>query len=246
MITFGRFGHVEDTKKEKEYFLECLDSLMIEMSSFEDKNKYSETEIIKPLKELMKREVNSSLFHWTYCKSLSYFLNKMGLSYFTLTPKEKEEVLDMDFTYENWKTKSFELIQSFLKRSKNACPQMVWFCFEDIYFVFHVQVTYDTEFKSNNFITFIRDYYILENTVEDYKKYRNQEKYNEIRKKVFEIYPIIKERYGMNRIFDKILSFFNYNNDYNYEETKNLLDNYYNKNNKIKDDETINLKEKQN
>ena len=86
----------------------------------------------------MKREVNSSLFHWTYCKSLSLFLNEMGLSYFNLTPKEKEEVLDMDFTYENWKTKSFELIQSFLKRSKNACPQMVWFCFEDIYFVFHI------------------------------------------------------------------------------------------------------------
>ena len=46
----------------------------------------------------------------------------------------------------------------------------------------------------------------------------------------------------MNRIFDKILSFFNYNNDYNYKETKKLLDNYYNKNNQIKDDETINLK----
>ena len=92
-----------------------------------------------------------------------------------------------------------------------------------IFIFFYVQITYETEFKSNNFITFIRDYYILDNTVADFKKYRNQEKYDEIRKKVFDIYPIIKERYGMNRIFDKILSFFNYNNDYNYKETKKIF-----------------------
>ena len=41
MITFGRFGHVEDIKKEKEYFLECLNSLMKEMSGFQERNKHS-------------------------------------------------------------------------------------------------------------------------------------------------------------------------------------------------------------
>ena len=78
-------------------------------------------------------------------------------------------------------------------------------------------------------------------------EYRDQEKYKEIQKKVYAIYPKLKEKYGMNRILEKICGLF-VDNDYSYEKSKKLLDDYYNKkkNNKIEDDdENSNLKEKQ-
>ena len=50
----------------------------------------------------------------------------------------------------------------------------------------------------------------------------------------------------MNKTLEKILSFITMETDYNYEKTKNLLDNYYNKkkNNKIEDEESMKLKDK--
>ena len=68
-----------------------------------------------------------------------------------------------------------------------------------------------------------------------------------MKRKVIEIYPIIKERYGINKVFEKILSYIRIDTDYNYEETKNILDNYYNKknNNNIENDELIKFKDKQ-
>ena len=56
MITFGRFGHVEDRGKEKEIFLKELNSLMKKMTFYEDNKEYKETEIIKPLKEILKKK----------------------------------------------------------------------------------------------------------------------------------------------------------------------------------------------
>ena len=73
-------------------------------------------------------------------------------------------------------------------------------------------------------------------------EYRDEEKFKEIQRKVFEIYPIIRERYGS--FLYKLKTLFQGDSDYNYEKTRNILNNYYNKNNKIKDDETINLKDK--
>ena len=40
---------------------------------------------------------------------LNTFLEKMGLSYYTLTKKEKEEIIDMDLAYANWEKKSQEI-----------------------------------------------------------------------------------------------------------------------------------------
>lgn len=61
---------------------------------------------------------------------------------------------------------------------------------------------------------------------------------------MIKIYPKLKEKYGMNSTLEKLLSFIFVDNDYNYEPIRNILDNYYNGNNKIKEDEYINLKEK--
>jgi hypothetical protein len=58
MITFGRFGHVEDKEKEKTLYLEYLNDLMHKMNNtfLQDMTIYKETEIIKPLKEIMKKK----------------------------------------------------------------------------------------------------------------------------------------------------------------------------------------------
>ena len=170
----------------------------------------------------------------------------MGLSYYNLTQKEKEDILDMDFTYENWEKKSIELINNFIGRIKNTCPHIVWFCFEDIYFVFHIQIVYKAEFRLNNLFKYIRDYFILDYTTYEIKKYRNPKLYNEIKKKVIDLYPIIKERYGMNKFLEKILSYFCNDTDYNFEATRKILDNYYNNknNNNLDEEELIKLKNK--
>ena len=63
------------------------------------------------------------------------------------------------------------------------------------------------------------------------------------KKRFFFLYPKIKEECGINRTFEKILSYF-VDTDYNCEKTRKILDNYYNKKNGIKDEESESLKEK--
>ena len=247
IITFGRYGHVEDEKKEKEYFLVNLNQLIYQLSGYSDPfPKYNEIEIVKLFKDLFIRKINSTYFNSNYYSYLSYFLRIMGLCYYTLTPKEKEDILDMDFTYENFKEKSPSIINNFIKRVKKEFPSSLSFCADDIYFIFHIQICYHESFSFKNFIDYIRDYYILDETIPNLQSYRDDKKYKEMQKKVIDIYPEIKEKYGMNRIFEKILSYITMDTDYNYEKSKNILDNYYNKkkNNKIEDEESIKLKDK--
>ena len=247
MITFGRFGHKEDIQKDRELFLESLNNLIYELNSYKGKKDYKEMEIIKPLKEKINQRIKGeeSFFATgvTYT-FLTFFLQKMGLSYFKLTQKEKEEVIKIDFTYDNWKNKSIELINSFIERIKKACPDIAQFCFEDIYFIFHIQICYEYEFKLSNLTIYIRDYFIFNNTIDTLKEYRDSELYNDIQKKVIDQYPRIKAECGMNRILEKILSYITMDTDYNFEKTKKILDDYYNKKNKIKDEEAEGLKEK--
>ena len=247
MITFGRFGHAEDYQKDKEFFLKRLNYLIYLLNGYEGKKDYKEAEIIKPLKEKLKPEIKAdekSFFPNGAISCLSSFLEIMGLSYYQLTPKEKEEILEMDFTYDNWKIKSIELINSFIQRIINASPKNTHFCFDDIYFIFHIQIVYNYEFKLKYLPTFIRDYYILNETRDFLKKYRNSEIYNNIQKEVFVQYPRIKEECGVNRILEKILSYFIEDTDYHYEKTRKILDDYYNKKNGIKDEESESLKDK--
>ena len=124
MITFGRFGHIEDIKEEKKRFLENLNKLMDDLTvgyNYKERKKEikKEIEIIKPLKDILKRQ-EKSYFNNAYIHALCEFLEVMGLSYYKFTQIEKENVLDMDFTYENWEKQSIELITNFIKRIKNA------------------------------------------------------------------------------------------------------------------------------
>ena len=242
---FGRYGFVEDTKEEKKLFLERLNYL-IHSLEYNDKKEYNEKEIIDVTKIVLKKYVTDS-YHNLYTDALSIFLTSMGLSYFILTPEEKKEILEMDYTYDNWRIKSQELIDSFNIRIKNVFPENLRFCLEDKFFVLHIRICYFKDFKINNFIKFIRDYFILDKTLPDILENRECQLFFDIKKRVYSIYPEVKEKYGMNRTLEKIYSFFFSDSDYNNEKTKELLDNYYKnkQKNKKDDDESVGLKEKQ-
>ena len=244
MITFGKFGPTVDTKKEKELFLEILIEFIYKIEGYKERRNYNEKEIIEPVKKLLKENMKTSVDKLI----LSTFLFHFGLSYFILSEKEKEEILDMDYTYENWKIKVPELMLAFKERLQKVFPKLALFCLNDFYFILHIGMVSVEYYREDRFLIFIRNYYILDDTTWPVKEWRDQDKYKEIQKEVYAIYPILKEKYGMNRTLEKILGFFIFN-DYSYEKSKKLLDDYYNKKknnkNEYDDDEKINLKEKQ-
>ena len=182
MITFGRIGNVDEETDRKdffqnlEFFMDCLTGFIYKYDTF------TEIEIIEKIKKKIKGfdpKQKPSFFgdRIPYC--INFFLQYMGMSYYTLTLKEKEEILVMDFTYENWKEKSIKIINNYIERSKNVCPDEIDFCFDDICFVFYVQINHGCEFTLNNFLTFIRDYFILDKSKSLFEEYRNAKIYED-------------------------------------------------------------------
>ena len=169
---------------------------------------------------------------------------QMGLSYNTLTKKEKEEIKKMEFTFENWEKKSEELYNDFLKKCLNACPKEVHFCVEYRLFTMKLLCVYECVLTKDNFLHYIRDFFLLEKEKCFYEEYQDHKEFKKLRDRVIEIYPKLKEVYGPNIYYEKyVLYFIDQNTDYNYEIVANILDNYYNKKkiNNINDEEKINL-----
>ena len=177
---FGRYGSLEDTKEEKKLFFERLNSV-IHTLEYNDKKQYNEKEIIDVTKIVLKKYVTDSYYNF-YTDVFSVFLIPMGLSYYILSPEEKKEILEMDYTYDNWRIKSQEFIDSFNIRIKNAFPENLRFCLEDKYFVLHIRICYYKDFKINNFIKFIRDYFILDKTLPDILENRECQLFFDIKK----------------------------------------------------------------
>ena len=71
-----------------------------------------------------------------------------------------------------------------------------------------------------------------------YQPYRDNEKFKKIKDKMIELYPRLKDEYGRSRAFDKFMSIFEPDNDYNNENLKKILNEYYDK----KENKYINLK----
>ena len=92
----------------------------------------------------------------------SSFLENMYLSYYILDSEEKKDILlNMDYTYDNWKIKSYELMKNFKERTKKIFPQIVHFCLDDDYFLLHMQIFYRENFRYDNFVVYIRVYFIF-------------------------------------------------------------------------------------
>ena len=243
-ISFGRFGKKEQWEGEKEIFLEELRLLVSTITkNKENKELYAkanEIELAKTLKQMIAKKNYDDFY---FDDAISAFMFRLGLSYKILTKSEKKEIFEMEFTYDNWKSKSEILYNNYLMKCIKNCPKEIYFCLKYSIFVTNVFSNYNSELTMNNFLRFIRDFFILENDICDYKKFIDIEEFNNLKKRVIKIYPELKEKYGANRILEKnFLCFFDEYNDYNYEIMKNILDNYYkNKNNKINDNEKIKL-----
>ena len=169
---------------------------------------------------------------------------KMGLSYKVLSKKEKMELADMEFTFENWKKKSKILMDNFIEKSKKDCPKEIHICFDDICFPIYVQIFHHTNITTSNFLQFIRDYFLLNQYNTCFEGYRDETIFNNIRKKMIEIYPDLKKQYGMNKYLEKFLSYISEDTDYNFKFVANILNNYSKK--KLKIDENELLKSEEN
>ena len=241
-ITFKRFGREEHWAKDKEIFLIKLKELIAELTKNEELyEKADEIEIAKSLKQILKNP------KYDECEPLNVFMMHMGLSYDILSKKEKEEIKEMEFTFKNWEKKSEELYNDYLIKSLNSCPEDINFCLEYRYFLMNVLGICQSELTKDNFLPHIRNFFILEQYNYLYEKYMDYKEFNNIRNEVIEIYPKLKETYeGGNRYLEKYFwRFIDKDNDYNYEITEKILDNYYNKKkkNNINDEEKIKLKE---
>ena len=99
-----------------------------------------------------------------------------------------------------------------------------WKCF-----IVYCQTYEKTKIKNNNFIKLIRDYFILDKAKKTLSNLRNQQLFDEVRMKMIEIYPILKDNYGPNKKLDLFLSYFDEDNDYNNKYLNYILNNYYEK-----------------
>ena len=73
---------------------------------------------------------------------------------------ESEYSVDSDKIYHY-----LDRVLNFNIRIKNVFPENLRFCLEDEFFVLHIRICYERDFKINDFIKFIRDYFILDKTV---------------------------------------------------------------------------------
>ena len=250
LVTFGRFGYEKHWKKDKEVFLENLKEFAKDLSKFDKElsKKDNEKEIVKSLNPILKEKKNN--FDSRLIDSLDYFILQMGILYIHVAEEDRKEIFQMDFTYDNWKNKSLDLLNNYKERIKKLCPPEWHFCFEDLYFIMYIASFPNYIFSSNNYLIFIRNFFILEYGKIFFTEYYNPETYKEIRIQVIKVYPELKEKYGMNRKLEKFLNFFfDLDSDYKYKNVAEMLDKYYERKNKNKIDEDkeekVKLKEEQ-
>ena len=241
-ITFGRFGRKENWVKDRELFLNYKKKLIYNLScdyyqSLDNKNEIE-------INELLKKNIKEKKLCPNFDYSLMLFMNNMGLSYNLLKKEEKEEIIEMDFTFENWERKSKIFFDNFKENSKKVSPPEVQLCFEDKCFIIFVQIFKNCEISKNNIIKFIRDYFILDIKKNIFERLRDPILFNTIRNNMIDLYPKLKAMYGINKNIEKLLSYFEKDNDYNNKYIKRILEKYDNKDNKANDDEKIIFKDK--
>ena len=232
MLTFGRFDELstKDIEKEKELFLENKRKLAAFSLHY-----YYDTSKIKELKEsqidnIIKKkflEINNNFI--VQC-AFENFLFDIGICADLLDDDEKKEILNMNFTFENIGNFATNYYNKFVEKAKRECPSEIYICFEDKAFITYCQ-NKKSEIKNNNFLNFIKNYFILDDSRKFYGNFRNNEIFYKIRDQMIRLYPELKFKYGRKNIaFDKFMRFFEDDNDYNNEFIKEILDNYYNKN----------------
>ena len=245
IVTFGRIGNEKNWKDDKKIYFDSASYLLYKLFyrkvDYERIIENNESEFNEILNKRIKIIKKYDLYFLD--ESIDLFMDCMGLSFKVLDKKEKEEIRNMEFTYENWKNKSLILMNDYINRNKKICPPEIKICFDDICFPMFVQMSYKSNFESNNFLKFIRDYFLLEGYKEAFEGLRNENLYNNIRKQMINLYPILKEKYGMNKYLEKFLNYIIVDNDYGFEFVANILNNYSKKTIKIDENEPLKYKE---
>lgn len=218
---------IETDKKFFKYYKESLYGNNLIYYDFEIAKElecYEESNMNKYIKEKFKKEKDKS---YLYDSLDRMFLNRFGISYLLFNENQKEEFINSDLTYESIKKLSYEVSKNNIKNCKKELPKEIYECFDDYCFIMVCQTEDNHKIDKNNFLLRIRDYFILDKYKNNCGSIRNEKKFEEIRKNMIDIYGQLKEKYGRNRYYEKFLSFFSNDTDYNYPETKSILNNYY-------------------
>ena len=164
-----------------------MDELRLLVSSItknkENKELYAKANEIELAKTLKQMIAKKNYDDFNFEDSIAAFMFRLGLSYRILTKSEKKEILEMEFTYDNWKKKSEILYNNYLMKCRKNCPQKIYFCLDYSIFVTDMLSCYECELTINNFLRFIRDFFILENDIWCYKKFIVMEEFNNLKKK---------------------------------------------------------------
>ena len=233
---YGQFNYLEKKDiTEKEFFLDKLDAYRILCDSRQIL-KVDGEQNLNILIKLKIRESSKSLIN----DAMKSFLKRWGISYEYIDNNEKQKLLKSDFTLESIKSFAKNYHSKYIEECKKNLPLEIHICFKDICFIYYNHLFGYPKTTINNFIYNIRDYFILERYKIVFDEFRDHEIFNEIKEKMTNIYPVLKEKY-VNKYFDKFLSFIFSNNDYNNEKIKTILDNYSN----LKENKYIKLKEKE-
>ena len=238
LYNYGQFKHREqNTKEEKEHFFDskttAITYLCLDEPDLIEKNCKEEEKMDKVIKERIPINPQKWIDH-----AMKWLVREWGISFKDLDINEKNEICKLDLTFDSFKEYAKNYHLKYRENCIKIIPEMD-ICFQDIFFIYFCQLYGKAKITINNMLNNIRDYFILEKCPEYYDNYRDKEVFKNIQGKVIDLYPYIKEKYGINRYLDKFLSYLFKNNDYNNEKTKKILDLYYNKNNseyiKIKD-----------
>jgi len=232
---FYNYGYMVETsentiKKDKDKFFEKLTDLYY---CFCEPNKPPNQKEKKTAKEMdlkIKKKIKSVK---DFIIDMGYgdFIITMGLNYEKLDKYQKEEALSLELDYDIFKNFGIKVLNKYIEDCKKLLPVEIHICFNDIMFVRYTHIESDSKITINNFIRLIRNYFILEICQSSFKDFRNEKIYNNIRESIIKIYPEIKEKYGMNRKLEYLLSFFVSDTDYNYDETNEILNKYYKRKN---------------
>ena len=234
IVTFGRFHNLstEELQKDKELFLEKKRNFASFSFDNIDKSKYKEMEESQ-IDQIIKEKSTRIKSSYDVQGALHQFLLGIGLGEKVLNDDEKKQILSMNLTYDNCAKFTLNIYNKYIEKAKRECPSEIYVCFEEKAFITYClhQKEAFIEMTKQNFLSFIKDYFILDKYKEYYGYLRDNKLFNKIRDKMIDIYPILKENYGRkNKIFDKFMRFFEEDNDYNYEFIKEILNNYDKKN----------------
>ena len=200
---------------------------------------YEENEMNQYIKDKLINEKNKIKID-RITQSLDCFvLYRFGVSYSLFDKNQKDKLINGDLSYESIKNLSYEVTENNIEDCKKELPEIVHECLKDYCFLMFCQTKGNPKIDRTNFLLRIRDYFILDLDKVDFEGVRNEKTYEEIKSNMKNIYGQLKEQYGgKNPYYEKFLSYFSNDTDYNYPETTKILNDYYKikKNNKNIDD----------